>query len=88
MNKTQRVTLLATAVVLVFMLLFPPFKAEMVNTVRLNRGYAFVLSPPDSDPDSYGNDSFKARVDSGLLVVQLLTATAVGALVCLALKCK
>lgn len=58
------------------MLLFPPFDFTWLNGATSNAGYAFILSPPVT-----GN-GLKASVDIGVLVTQwLAVAIATGAMI-------
>ncbi|MFI5218954.1 MAG: hypothetical protein ACHQNT_05640 [Bacteroidia bacterium] len=71
MNKSQKIVLIITAIILVIMLLFPPFIIE-INNSKFNLGYNFIFSPP-----SFGGvmDGF---VDSGTLLLQLLVVIFTG----------
>lgn len=44
MNRTQRIILLSTAAVLIFMLLFPPFYS-MQGRIKVSEGYHFISNP-------------------------------------------
>ncbi len=45
MNTIQRTILVATAGLLIVMLLFPPFEAKVGGKTE-NLGYSFILEPP------------------------------------------
>lgn len=67
MNKKQTRILWITAIVLLLMLLFPPFQTARGG---FNAGYAFIVSPPIE----------YANVNVGTLFIQCLIVVAVGAI--------
>jgi uncharacterized paraquat-inducible protein A len=75
-NSRQRLILMALAVVLTAMLLFPPFESLVLHGIRLNAGYGFILSPPVYK--MYSTEC-RSAVNVKLLCVQLFVAVAVGA---------
>jgi len=85
MNKYQRIILLATAAILVAMLLFPPFKSQYMQGITVNSGYSFILTPPTYN---LTYNSFNSQVNLPLLGLQYIIIVTVGGLLCLALKSK
>ena len=75
MNTKQRTILLATAFVLIVMLLFPPFSRRFGQGVTVNRGYSFIFAPPT------GSD-----VNLALLALQYLIVVTVGGILTIALN--
>lgn len=73
---TQRIARL-TAVVLVAMLLFPPFRILLPNGAELNLGYGFILSPPETSSGRAGT------VNLPLLLTQAGFALAIAGLLTL-----
>ena len=68
MNEKQRQLLIGVAIVIIGMLLFPPFYATGGGGVTINYGYAFIFSPPNTI----------SIVNIGLLFIQWLFVVAVG----------
>ncbi len=64
MQKRQRIILFTSACILITMLLFPPFECRDSGTIS-NKGYGFILNPPEND-----SDRGIASVNSGLLFIQ------------------
>ena len=64
--------LVAAAVVIVLMLLFPPFHADL-GKFDVNLGYSFVLYPPSPPGDRM--NSLVAKIDALVLAVQFLGVT-------------
>ncbi len=64
MNKKQKMILAVGAGVVVMMMLFPPFQFHTLGGATFNKGYAFILDPPEL------NDMGDATVNSLLLLVQ------------------
>lgn len=65
MNKNQRKLLIATGVVFILMLVFPPFTAE-VKGMTMSGGYSFIFAKPG------GKYSFFYHIDVSVLLVQWL----------------
>ena len=85
MSKSQRAVLLVTSVLLIVMLLFPPFKSQYLSGVTVNEGYSFILKPPTYEV-TYGY--YKSQVNHSLLGIQFLIIATAGGILCLALKSK
>ena len=78
MNKHQKQVLILCAVILLGMLLFPPFQAQVRGTV-FNLGYHFLAQPPH-------RGSVPASVNVQMLVVQWVGVALLGAIALLLLK--
>lgn len=74
MNRNQRIVLISTAIVIGLMILFPPFQSPR----RWNEyvGHYFILSPPAD----------YVRVDSTLLIIQIVGALIIGGILFLTMK--
>ncbi len=83
MNKKQRVILFGTTVILVLMLLFPPFCAFRGLKGIENTGYHFIFTPPQFD-----YDDMTSRIDSAVLFTQYLFITTIGGILYIAFKKK
>ena len=83
MNKNQRIVLLATAALLIVMILFPPFKSQYLQGVTVNAGYSFILTPPTY---KLGSSAYNSQVNLSLLGLQFVIVATVGGIICLALK--
>ena len=46
MNIYQRIILVIVAMILVLMLIFPPFQSLTPDGIVLNEGYSFIMKPP------------------------------------------
>jgi len=77
--------LFVTAVVLIVMLLFPPFQSQYLHGITVNAGYSFILSPPMY---KLGYNTYKSQVNLILLGLQFLIVVTVGGILYLALKSK
>ncbi len=82
MNKRQRATLIGVAVIILAMLAFPPFYAQLPTGAVGNMGYSFLWEPPNK------NYSFTATVNTGMLFMQWLGILIVGGMLWLTLKSK
>jgi hypothetical protein len=80
MNKKQRAVLIAITVVIVGMLLYPPFHWRGPKGQVGSAGYSWIFDPP---PDGLG---ILATVDLGLLVIQWLGVLIVGGITWIILK--
>ena len=82
MNENQKTLCLCAASVLIGMVLFPPFQF-VVQGIRYNMGYSFILNPPIWEPPGAtdGTVRFLSSVNVSLLSVQELVASL--AIVCL-----
>lgn len=83
MNTKQRVVLFSTAVILALMLLFPPFYGNMPDKFVENKGYHFILTPPE-----FTYVEILTRIDFGVLFVQYLFIITIGGILCFAFKGK
>ena len=83
MKKNQRIVLFATAMILIAMLLFPPFKSQYLQGVTVNAGYAFILKPPTY---KLYNSAYKSQVNLALLGLQYLIVATVGGILCFIFK--
>ena len=83
MNKNQRIVLFATVVILIVMLLFPPFMSQYLQGVTVNAGYSFILTPPTYELSYI---SCKSQVNPSLLGLQFLIVATVGGILCLVFK--
>ena len=78
MNKHQKQVLILCAVVLLSMMLFPPFQAQVQGTV-FNLGYHYLAEPPR-------RGSIPASVNVQMLLVQWVGVALLGAVAVLLLK--
>jgi len=76
MNDNQKAVLLATVAILLMALLFPPFTFQWGAGVPVNKGYAFIFSPPRGDETV----PVYANVSVSLLAVEYLILSTVGVL--------
>ena len=79
-DNKQKKLLMAVITVVVAMLLFPPFYFRAANGVKLNKGYAFLFSPPTL------SNGILCSVDVGMLLTQLLIVLIVGGIAFLLTK--
>ena len=75
LNNTQRKIIIAMIIIIVGMLLFPPF--HLVNQADINLGYSFLFFPPDK----YRPELVK--IDALLLLTQWFGVLSIGALLVL-----
>lgn len=68
MNQNQKRLLIGIVIVMLGMLLYPPFYGTAYNGVTINFGYGFIFEPPNSI----------ALVNSGVLFVQMVAAAVIG----------
>ena len=73
MNKKQKTVLGLLALIILLMMLFPPFSIE-VRGITHNKGYSFILSPPKLG-------GLITSVNSEMLVVQWIGALILGGIV-------
>ena len=66
MNKKQRRMLSICRIIMVVMLIFPPFYIQEDGNGAVNLGYGFVLSPPHYDDYS----DYVGSVNTTLLLTQ------------------
>ena len=71
LNNTQRKIIIAMIIIMVGMLLFPPFHVVIRGT-EINLGYAWLLHPPKNNPP--------ASINAILLLAQWLGVVAIGGL--------
>ncbi len=76
MNKKQRNVLIAVAVVVLAMLLYPPWQLKLSEGRVFGRGFGWLFAP--SDP--------RATVDVGLLIAEWIGVLIVGGIAYLMLK--
>ena len=74
MNKNHQKLLIASAAIIILMLLFPPFQFYMENGALLNMGYGFLFDPPEL------SERAVATVNIGMLLVQWVAVILVGAI--------
>ena len=75
LNNTQRKIIIAMIIIMVGMLLFPPF--HVASQAEINLGYSFLFSPPDK----YRPELVK--IDALLLLTQWFGVLSIGALLVL-----
>ena len=75
MNKKQKWVLIAVALVILVMLLFPPFSYHPAARVQFNNGYHFILNPP-----SIHNNGFFDCVNVPLMLAQWVGVLIIGAI--------
>ena len=90
MNTIQRTILVATAGLLIVMLLFPPFEAKADGRTE-NLGYSFILKPPsDSWRTRSGKYWRRVRITGSVRVrmlgLQFLTVITAGGILFFAFK--
>jgi len=72
MNKNQKIVSLSTVVLIVFFLLYPPFRFYSRDGVIINMGYSFILDPPKVHGDPF------CVVDTTMLLLQWVAVVIVG----------
>lgn len=84
MNQRQKITLVATAAIVLLMVLFPPYRIVLRGVVQRTR-YGFLLLIPEipSTPNFAGAHG---EIDVTTLVVQVLGVLIIAGLVCFALR--
>lgn len=70
MSQAQRAIVFVVVVVLIVMLLWPPFHLVERQGAVAGRGFSFILSPPQEG----------ATVDAALLAIELVVCLIVGGL--------
>jgi len=83
MNKKQRAVLAITAIVVIAMLVYPPFHGLLLNGIVRGLGYSWIWNPPQF---SIGSTELESTVNVGLLVAQWLGALIVGGIAYLLCK--
>lgn len=78
MTRVQRLILVMGAAVNLAVVLFPPFIFQAPTSAVVNKGFAFILSPP-----SIG-DNYYATINLGLLALEIIVASIVTGLLFLA----
>ncbi len=78
MNRYQRLVVVAGAVVVLLMLVFPPFYVQVRGTTS-NMGYGFIFDPPESG-------ILTASVNAGVLLVQWVGVLMLTAFACFMLR--
>jgi len=68
MNKYQKIIIILLALIIFFMLIFPPFQLKSAN-LTINKGYAFLFNPPNL-----------ATVNIGMLLIQWIAVLLIGTL--------
>lgn len=84
MNETQRKILIATAVVVALMVIFPPYIVENFRGALIMAGYGFLFDLPSHTFQS--GSSIPSVVNVKTLLVQIFGAVVVGGLAFLAAK--
>jgi len=69
MNKNQKIILSIGCLILIGMLLFPPFAIHRQGSAVMNQGFAFITNPPH----------MKATVNISQLILQEIIVTIVSA---------
>lgn len=82
MSQWERRVLVATAGIVVLMLLFPPFHYPAPGGAVLNLGYAFILDPPKA----FERADYRGSVNTPLLALQILAAVIAGTLISFAVR--
>ena len=80
MNKKQKTVLIAIAVVILGMLLYPPFHWRVAGGQVGSAGYSWIFDPPPSWT------GVLATVNIGLLVIQWLGVLIAGGIIWFILK--
>lgn len=80
MNKKQKATLIAAAIAIVAMLLFPPFYTKLPTGAIENLGYGLIFQPPVFELRYPNRADLTGTVDVGLLITQWLGVSIVGAI--------
>ncbi len=80
MNKKQKRVLIAITVIILGMLVYPPFHWRAEGGIVTSVGYGWIFDPPS--PDS----SVLPTVDTGLLVTQWLGVLIAGGIIWFILK--
>lgn len=83
MNRTQRGILFATAFVIGFMTLFPPYETILAGQ-RISAGYAFLFNLPSAVIGYEG--PLPANVDAKTLLIQIIAVVVIGLLLFQATK--
>ena len=78
MSKNQKIVVFSTGVILLFMIIFPPFNVVRNGQIVRDYGYHFVITPP--------NKGRYVRINSERLLIQCLAIAGIGALCWFALK--
>lgn len=76
MNSWQRRVLAIAAVVLLLMLLFPPYVVKWPGGAEFNAGFGFIFWPPDWE----GRGSRHSVVHAGQLAIQVALVALIGAI--------
>lgn len=76
MNEKQKWVLIATAAVILGMLLFPPFHVTGTGEGTINFGYSWILNPP----------YYRATVNIAMLITQWIGVLIVGGIAYFLLK--
>lgn len=84
MNETQRRVLLAAAILVALIVLFPPYIVEGQNGRTLMAGYALLFNLPTYTMSSGG--SVHAKLNAMTLLLQIVGVVVVTVLVFLATK--
>jgi hypothetical protein len=82
MNQGQKSILIIAAIIVLLMLVYPPFVFIGANGVRINAGYAPIFQPPIyPDPSR-----LQASVNTIMLITQIFAVGVVAGLLTLAFK--
>jgi len=90
-DNLSRIVLIVGALVIVAMLLFPPWRYIVVIRERMTEapaGYAFVTRPPDPEgmPEAYTGRAVSVKMDTDRLMIQIAGAALVAGLIALACR--
>src|SRR5258706_13199706 len=90
-NSLSRIILIAGALVIVTMVLFPPWRYIVSLGTRMTEapaGYGFITQPPDPEemPDTYKGRAISVRMDTDRLMIQIAGTVLVSGL--LAFACR
>lgn len=78
MNRNQKIALLATAVMLMLILLFPPFHCR-VNNEMVNCGFSLISYPP-KPPIKGFYFRFVSNINTGVWIIEYVITVTIGAI--------
>jgi hypothetical protein len=67
MNVKQKVVIIFTIIMLIAMVLYPPFSFQLSGS-KMNLGYDFIFTPPSFEVSEYSK--YTGSVDVGILSIQ------------------
>ena len=86
MNKKQKTVLIVVAVVVIAMLIFPPFQGKLPTGAVQSFGYSLIFDAPTLEFYRGGRVELTGTVDIALLLTQWLGVLIVGAIAFFILK--